>query len=229
MAVGGVRHDGRMKRKTKAPRRVELRLPPLESYEGGLEPDGDYDGLELAGLDLAGSPGEGARFLDCLVRECALDGARLTGARFLDSRLESVRGVGADLSGAQLRDAEVVEARFGGTQLHGSAWQGVLVRGGKWDYPNLRAATLRDVVFEGCVLVEPDFGGAVLERVAFVDCELVGVDFAGARLTDVDLRGVRRLEIARGVESLAGAVISPAQLLDLAPVLAARLGVRVEE
>ncbi|MFF0485893.1 pentapeptide repeat-containing protein [Streptomyces sp. NPDC004435] len=218
-----------MKRKTRAPRRVELRLPPLEPYGGGLGPDGDYDGLELAGLDLTGASGEGARFLDCAVRECVLDEARLTGAGFLDSRLEAVRGVGTDLARARLRDAEVVDARFGGTQLHGSAWERVLVRGGKWDYPNLRAATLRDVVFEGCVLVEPDFGGAVLERVSFVDCELTGVDVSGAKLVDVDLRGVRRLEIARGVESLAGAVISSAQLLDLAPVFAARLGVRVED
>lgn len=46
-------------------------------------------------------------------------------------------------------------------------------------------------------------------------------------MTDVDLREASVLEIARGVEALAGAVISPAQLFDLAPALAAQLGVRV--
>lgn len=45
---------------------------------------------------------------------------------------------------------------------------------------------------------------------------------------DVDLRAAAELDIARGVDRLAGAVISTAQLLDLAPVLAAALGVRVE-
>lgn len=137
--------------------------------------------------------------------------------------------MGTELAGAQFRDVEVVEARLGGAQLHGAVLERVVVRGGKSDYLNLRSAKLKDVVFEGCVLSEPDFGGAVLERVEFVDCVLTGVDFTGARLTDVDLRGVQRLEITRGVESLAGAVISAAQLLDLAPVLAARLGVRVED
>lgn len=44
----------------------------------------------------------------------------------------------------------------------------------------------------------------------------------------MDLRGAARLDIARGVDRLAGAVISPAQLLDLAPVFAAAVGVRVE-
>jgi hypothetical protein len=36
------------------------------------------------------------------------------------------------------------------------------------------------------------------------------------------------IDIARGVERLAGAVVSSAQLLDLAPVLAAQMGIRVE-
>lgn len=83
------------------------------------------------------------------------------------------------------------------------------------------------MVFEGCVLVEPDFGGARLERVEFVDCVLKGADFSGVSLTDVDLRRAAEVSFARGVDRLAGAVISPAQLLDLAGVFAAEVGVRV--
>ena len=119
--------------------------------------------------------------------------------------------------------------RLGGVQLHGAVLERVLIRGGKIDYLNLRTARLRDVVFEGCVLVEPDFGGARLERVEFVDCVLKEADFNAATLTDVDLRRPPTLEIARGVDRLAGAVISTAQLVDLAPVFAGELGVRVEE
>ncbi|MFH7593563.1 pentapeptide repeat-containing protein [Streptomyces racemochromogenes] len=212
----------------KAARRAEVVLPDLAVWEGGgLEPDGDYDGLEFADLDLAGQEGVGSRFMDCAVRRCGVDGVGLAKARVLDSVWEGVRGVGADLSGALLRDVEVLEARLGGVQLQGAVLERVVVRGGKIDYLNLRQARLRDVVFEGCVLVEPDFAGAVLERVEFRDCVLRGVDVTGARLTDVDLRGAAELEVARGVESLAGAVISPAQLFDLAPALAAQLGVRV--
>jgi uncharacterized protein YjbI with pentapeptide repeats len=211
-------------------RRAEVRLPePLTAWAGGgLEPDGDYDGVEFADLDLAGGEGTGARFLDCAVRRCGLDEAGLGKARFLDSVLEQVRGVGTDLAGAVLRDVEVVDARLGGAQLHGAQLERVLVRGGKFDWLNLRGARLRDVVFEGCVLVEPDFGGAVLERVSFADCALRGADFTGARLTDADLRGTAELGIARGLDSLAGAVVTPGQLLDLAPALAAQLGLRVE-
>lgn len=213
----------------KAARRPELRLPALERWEGGgLEPDGDYDGLEFRQTDFAGQDGGGARFMDCALTECVLDEVRLSRARVLDSVLAGVRGVGTDFAEATLRDVELTDARLGGTQLHGAGLERVLVRGGKIDFLNLRGARLKDVVFEGCVLVEPDFGGARLERVEFVDCALKGADLSGATLKDVDLRGAASLEIARGVDRLSGAVISTAQLLDLAPVLAGELGIRVE-
>jgi uncharacterized protein YjbI with pentapeptide repeats len=105
----------------------------------------------------------------------------------------------------------------------------VVVRGGKIDYLNLRTAKLKDVVFEGCVLVEPDFAGARLERVEFVDCVLKEADLTSVVLKDVDLRGAAELGIARGVDRLAGAVISSVQLMDLAPVLAVEMGIRVED
>ncbi|KOG34009.1 pentapeptide repeat-containing protein [Streptomyces resistomycificus] len=210
-------------------RRPEVRLPPLVPYDGGgLEPDGDYDGVEFTEADFAGQDGRGARFMDCALTACALDEARLHHARFLDSVLTGIRGVGTDLAESTLRDVELVDARLGGAQLHGAVLERVLIRGGKIDYLNLRTARLKDVVFQGCVLVEPDFGGARLERVEFVDCELKGADLSAATLKDVDLRGAASLEIARGVDRLSGALISPAQLLDLAPVLAAELGIRVE-
>ncbi|MEV7150790.1 pentapeptide repeat-containing protein [Streptomyces sp. NPDC093084] len=213
----------------KGARRPEVLLPELEPWGGGeLEPDGDYDGLEFREADFAGQDGAGARFMDCALTGCAFDEAGLRHARLLDTVLTAPRGVGTNLADATLRDVELVDARLGGTQLHGAVLERVVVRGGKIDYLNLRTARLRDVVFEGCVLVEPDFGDAVLERVEFVDCTLKEADFTGVTMKDVDLRGAAALEISRGVERLAGAVISTSQLLDLAPVLAAQLGIRVE-
>ncbi|MFD9439257.1 pentapeptide repeat-containing protein [Streptomyces sp. NPDC060006] len=212
----------------KGARRPEMRLPPLEPYEGGeLEPDGDYDGLRFDELDFVGQDGGGARFMDCVLTGCAVDETRLRHARVLDSVLTGLRGVGTDLGSVTFRDVEVVDARLGGVQMHGAVLERVVFRGGKIDYLNLREARIRDVVFEGCVLVEPDFGGARLERVEFVDCVLKGADFSGVSLTDVDLRRAAALEFARGVDRLAGAVISPDQLLDLAAVFAAEVGVRV--
>ncbi|MFJ4692861.1 pentapeptide repeat-containing protein [Streptomyces sp. NPDC088766] len=216
--------------RVKAARRPEVRLPPLEPYDsGGLEPDGDYDGLEFCESDLSGQDGGGARFMDCALSACVLDGTRLHHARLLDSVLTGIRGVGTDLAEVTLRDVELVDARLGGTQMHGAVLERVLIRGGKIDFLNLRQARLRDVVFQGCVLIEPDFAGARLERVEFVDCALKAADFTAATLRDTDLRGATELGIAGGLDRLSGAVISTGQLLDLAPVLAAELGIRVED
>lgn len=227
--VGGAGSTGGSASGMKEARRPEVRLPVLEPFGGGeLEPDGDYDGLEFREADFAGQDGGGARFMDCALTGCALDETRLHHARLLDSVLTGIRGVGTDLAESTLRDVELVDARLGGVQLHGAVLERVVVRGGKIDYLNLRKSKLKDVVFEGCVLVEPDFGGAVLERVEFVDCALKGADFSEARLRDVDFRRAAELGFARGVDRLAGAVISPVQLLDLAGVFAAELGVRVE-
>lgn len=210
-------------------RRPEVRLPPLAPFgPGGLESEGDYDGLEFRELDLGGREGRGARFMDCGLYGVALDETRLSRARIIDSVLDGVRGVGTDLAEASLRDVELIDARLGGVQLHASSLERVLVRGGKIDYLNLRRARLKDVVFEGCVLVEPDFGGARLERVEFRDCVLRRADFSSATMADVDLRTVAELDIARGLDRLSGSVISPSQLLELAPAFAAQIGVRVE-
>lgn len=204
-------------------------MPELRPFEGqGLEPDGDYDGVRFEGLDLSGTDGSGATFLDVGVYRCALDEARLGRLRVIDSVLEGVWGVGTRLAGAELRDVELRDARLGGVQLHGARLNRVLVRGGKIDFLNLRQAKLTDVTFEGCVLNEPDFSGASLERVAFRDCALRRAEFNQVRLKDVDLRGATELELATGVDRLAGAVISPGQLMDLAPAFAAQIGVRVE-
>ncbi|MEU6666568.1 pentapeptide repeat-containing protein [Streptomyces sp. NPDC046727] len=222
----GSRPEGRAA--VKSARRPEVRLPPLEPWaEGELEPDGDYDGLEFRELDLAGQDGAGARFMDCALTGCAVDETALGRARVLDSVLTGLRGVGTRLAESTFRDVELVDPRLGGTQMHGAVLERVVIRGGKIDYLNLREARLKDVVFESCVLVEPDFAGAHLERVEFTDCALKGADFGGATLKDVDLRGAAPLEITRGLDRMSGAVISTGQLLDLAPVLAAELGIRV--
>ncbi|MEV3950561.1 pentapeptide repeat-containing protein [Streptomyces halstedii] len=231
MAERGSRSGGRAGAKgaVAVARRPEIRLPPLVGFEGeGLEPDGDYDGVRFEEVDLADEAGPGARFMDCELRGCALDRTELPRARFLDSLLTDVRGVGTNLAGASLRDVEIVDARLGGTQLHGAVLERVVVRGGKIDYLNLRTARLKDVVFEGCVLSEPDFGEAQLTRVEFRDCVVRRADFNAVRMESVDLRTVAELDIARGVDRLAGAVISPTQLMELAPAFAAQIGVRVE-
>jgi uncharacterized protein YjbI with pentapeptide repeats len=67
------------------------------------------------------------------------------------------------------------------------------------------------------------------DAIDFVDRDFTGQDasdIAGATLSKVDLSGAR-LRSLIGVESLRGAIVSQAQLHDLAPLLAAELGLEV--
>ncbi|RKN09709.1 pentapeptide repeat-containing protein [Streptomyces radicis] len=214
----------------KPPRRPDVTLAELRPFDGErLEPSGDYDEVEFDGLDLTDAAAPGASFLDCALRRCVLDAAGMKRARFVDTLLTDVRGVGTALSEASLRDVEIRDARLGGIQLSGATLTRVLIEGGKIDYLNLRQATLTDVTFRDCVLVEPDFAGARLERVSFDGCDLRDVDLTAATCKDTDLRGAVGLSLLRGADRLRGAVITPGQLLDLAPHLAAELGVRVAD
>jgi uncharacterized protein YjbI with pentapeptide repeats len=97
----------------------------------------------------------------------------------------------------------------------------------KLDLVNLRMSTIENVVFLGCSLRETDFHGAKLRSVRFAKCDLQEADFSQAILEMVDLRTSAVADI-RGVGSIRGAIVDGSQLIDLAPLLATELGIRVE-
>jgi hypothetical protein len=78
----------------------------------------------------------------------------------------------------------------------------------------------------------------VLGEIDASDAELTDVDFAGSRLDNFGVRNATltrvdlscaTLETLSGLDHLRGAIVSPAQLLDLAPLLADHLGIVVAD
>jgi uncharacterized protein YjbI with pentapeptide repeats len=195
--------------------------------EPRLGPGALLDGVTLSG-DLSGADGIDARLIECVVEDADLSGARLGGVRFTDSRLRAVRGTGLDLANSEWLDCTLDSPRLGAVALYGAVWRRVRVIGGKVEFLNARGARLREVVFEDCVLIEPDFGGAEMKDVTFDGCRLVSPDFTQAALSGVGLAGAD-LIAPQGIPSLRGATISRLQLLDLAPALAAQLGITVTD
>jgi uncharacterized protein YjbI with pentapeptide repeats len=100
------------------------------------------------------------------------------------------------------------------------------VRESKLGFLDLAGAHLEDVIFEGCEIGGLDVRSARLHAVAFIDCTIDELNVAGAALAKVDLSGARMRSLV-GVESLRGAIVSSEQLVDLAPILAAQLGLEV--
>ncbi len=199
----------------------------LESFDGPLEPGGDYDGLHLVDLDLTGQAAPGARFIDCVLERCRLDGVRLDGARLVSTRLVEVQATALDLKGAALQDVELVGSRIGALQLFDGRLDRVRVDGGKYDDVNLRAAKVRDLTLDGCVLGMLDLSGATVNGLGTHQVRTDRLDVGSASLRRVDLRGAE----LRGVDGLAGlrgATVSAQQLLELSPVMAAHLGLTVD-
>jgi len=200
-----------------------------------LAPEGDYELVVLGGAGEGESgaiddpDARGARFLECAFDSTDVDGGRLRGSRFNDVWLGEARWVGTDLSESSWLDCEFNGGLLAGAAMYGARMQRVVFHRCKLDAVNLRQAGLREVVFADCVLREVDLREARLERVSFPGSTLEAVRLAGIRAERLDLRGVRGLGIADGLESLRGAVVSPAQLIDLAPALAEALGITVEE
>jgi uncharacterized protein YjbI with pentapeptide repeats len=204
-----------------------ISLPQLTDFHADcLETGRDYDAILFADRDFTGQDASDARFLECRLERCCLEGLSMRRARVVDCLLAEVYGASVDLSDSVWRDSQVTGGRLGAMTLAGATWTGIRLRGIKLGFVNVAGARLEDVVFEECEIGGLDARSARLRSVAFVDCALQELNVAGATLSKVDLSGAK-LKALVGVESLRGAIVSHEQLLDLAPLLAAQLGVKV--
>ena len=208
-------------------REAEMSLPDLSPFDGDrLEAGDDHVAVDFVDLDFAGQDAPDARFLECRLQRCGLDGTSLRRARIAESLLSDLHGATVDFADSTWRDSQVRGGRLGAVTLVGATWTGIRIRGSHLGFLNLSGAHLQDVTFEGCEIGSLDVRGADLQSVAFEDCRVDELDVAGATLSKVDLSGAR-LRTLVGVESLRGAIISHEQLIDLAPLLAAQVGLEV--
>lgn len=212
---------------TKRGQEREMPLPDLTPFDGErLEAGGDHVAVDFVDLDLAGQDAPDTRFLECRFQRCGLDGTSLRRARIAESLFSEVHAATVDFADSTWRDSQVWGGRLGAVTLIGATWTGVRIRGSHLGFLNLSGAHLQDVTFEGCEIGSLDVRGAALQSVSFEDCRVDELDVAGATLSEVDLSGAR-LRMLVGVESLRGAIISHQQLVDLAPLLAAQIGIQV--
>ena len=191
-----------------------------------LAPDTDHDRVAFIDLDLAGQDASDSSFLECRLERCAVDGLVLRRARIAESAIVDVHGVSLDLADSTWRDTELSGGRLGALTLAGATLTGVRIRGAKLGFASVTGGHLDDVTFEGCEIDSLDARIAQLRTVRFAGCTVGELDVTGATIAKVDLAGAR-LRSLIGVESLRGAILGHRQLLDLAPLLAAELGIDV--
>ena len=206
----------------------EIALPEtLAPFTGAsLEPHGDYDAVHFASLDFAGQAADDAAFLGCLLERCGLDGASIRRARISECLLDELRATSLDAADSVWRDSLVTVRRVGALLAIGATWSSVRVRGGRLDLVGLSGAKMAGVAFDGCSIGELDLGTTDARDLTLEGCQIELLDLTGARLVRADFTGAT-IGAVRGVEGLRGATITPAQLIDLAPQLAAHVGIKV--
>ena len=96
------------------------------------------------------------------------------------------------------------------------------------DYLNLGAAKVTDLEVIGCTIRTIDLPQAELTRVRFADTSSDEIDTRGMRAKDLDLRGLDALSYL-DANSLRGATLTSFQVQQLAPVIAAGIGIQVKD
>ncbi|HSX42700.1 MAG TPA: pentapeptide repeat-containing protein [Candidatus Saccharimonadales bacterium] len=162
-----------------------------------------------------------------------LDHVSLTG--LVLERLEISDAVCTKLESAGLRGhkarllrVQISDSRMTGSELGGGSFEDCTFRNIKFDEAGFRFATFKRVHFENCMLRAADFGNARFTHVTFSSCDLTDTNFTSAHCSSVDIRE-QDIVAAKGVLGLKGATISSEQLMQLAPLLAAELGFRLED
>lgn len=202
----------------------------LQPHEGGgLAIEARYDTVHFDRADFEDEDAGGASFLECAITDSSFSGVNLRRARLNDVWLSGDRFVAVRLAESSWQDVTAGSCVLAGVEAFGAVLRRVVFRSCKLDSVNLRAAALHEVVFEDCVLRDVDLGGAKLNGVSFPGSALERIRLGKAVLKRTDLRGATVLDIAEGYESLGGAVIDTGQLLELAPALAANLGITVKD
>jgi uncharacterized protein YjbI with pentapeptide repeats len=200
----------------------------LVGHDGALDADGEYDTVLFEGAEFDGPYMPNARFLECAFRQVSITDGRLARASFRSTWLRDVRLTGTMLAEGAWLDVTVIGSSVAGVQLFGAELRRVVFSGCKLDSVNFRAAKLTRVTFHNCVLRDVDFAGATLSQCSFPGSALTRVDLSKVTMDHTDLRDAE-LGLIIDAGSLRGATISSGQLAIAAPVLAAALGIVIDD
>lgn len=203
-------------------------LPDLTPFDGALEPDGDYDGLEFDGLDLAGQRAHRARLTQSRIHDCDLHEVDLRDALIAECVFDVVQAGALHTAGATWRDVHLQQVRIGSLQAFDTTVTRVTVRNSRLDLINLRAAELTDVRFEQCVISDLDLGAVTARRVTFAGCRIDTVDTFQADLEHVDFSG-SQIGTFADVGHLRGVAINAVQLVELSSPMASHLGLTIRD
>jgi len=167
------------------------------------------------------------------IAQSLLDVADLSETKFRTLTLDDVVCHGADLSNAlwdriSARRVELLNCRAVGWRVQFDQLTDVYLGDCRLDYAVINIERVKGLaVFERCSFRQATIAGN-LSNTVFLDCDFDGAQFAARGAKGCDLRTSALLG-AHGMQSLAGATISPDQAVAIARVLAAEAGLVVSD
>lgn len=191
-----------------------------------LVPRAVREGLRFSSATMSVADIEGAA-----LSMSAIDGLRASelSARYAELAEVHIRSLDVPVvraSRGRWRDVSLEDSRLGSAELFDSTWNSVRFTRCRLGFVNLRGAQLTDVAFVDCTIDELDLGQSTITRFAAPGTQIRALDLTRSTLESVDLRDAD-IDGLSGLSSLGGAVISPMQLQQLAPLLAEAMGIRV--
>lgn len=156
------------------------------------------------------------------------DSVDLTGATLIDVDMAGVRIASLQMRDAGVRRVRISGGRIGTLDLSSARIDELELRDVRIDYLNLGGVRAADIEITACSIRTIDMPQAELTRVRFTDTRSDEVDSRGMRATHVDLRGLDASAFL-DANSLRGTTLSSFQVQQLAPVLAAGIGIQVKD
>ena len=196
------------------------RLAPADALRGG--------DLLQAELELTGTADLSHSSLEQCTLTADADSIDLTGATLLDVDIREPRVAAFGLRTAGIRRLRIRGGRIGTLDLSGTRIDELEIHDVRIDYLTLGGAKGADIRISHSTVRTLDLPQAEITRMAFDDCRADEVDPRGLRAKDVDLR---RLDAASFVDAngLRGTTLTAFQIQQLAPTIAAGLGILIRE
>lgn len=225
--VGTTPYPRDMARTTESPAAPRVSPPDLPDDFRPAIPARNAD-LIAARLELSGTVDLAYATLEQCTVTADAEEIDLTGSTILDVEMTHVRIASLKLRDAGIRRLRITGGRIGTLDLSTARVSELELRDVRIDYLNLGAAKAADLEVSDCRIRTLDMPQAVLTRVRFTRSTCDEVDPRGMRATDVDLRGLDAVSFL-DANSLRGTTLTGFQVQQLAPVIAAGLGIQIKE
>lgn len=216
-----------MARTADSPAAPRVSPPDLPDDLQDAEPRRSADLLAVR-LELSGSADLAHSALEQCMIVADADAIDLVGATLIDIDVREVRAASLSLREAGIRRLRITGGRIGTLDFSGARIDELELRGVRIDYLNLGGAKAADVLIAESTIRTVDMPQAELTRMRFDDCRSEEVDARGLRAADVDLRGLDAAAFT-DANSLRGTTLTTFQLQQLAPLLAAGIGITVRD